>query len=119
MQGCTLLQRDNHASTPPLSFLQAGCPSCHPTNSVKALKANKQHKTGALFPMLVTHTPPYRINKQCCWQSVDGLSGDHARVVPVSTVQVKFSNLWLVIVQVVQVDRATFHPHRLAILLFG
>ena len=24
---------------PPLSFLQAGCPSCCPTNSVKALKA--------------------------------------------------------------------------------
>jgi len=24
-------QTDNHASTPPLSFLQAGCPSCHPT----------------------------------------------------------------------------------------
>jgi len=37
MQVCTLLQTDNHASTPPLSFLQAGCPSCHPTNSVKAL----------------------------------------------------------------------------------
>jgi len=34
-----LLQTDNHASTPPLSFLQAGCPSCRPTNSVKALKA--------------------------------------------------------------------------------
>jgi len=34
MQVCTLLQTDNHASTPPLSFLQAGCPSCHPTNSV-------------------------------------------------------------------------------------
>jgi len=34
------LQTDNHASTPPLkSFLQAGCPSCHPTNSIKALKA--------------------------------------------------------------------------------
>jgi len=30
---------DNHTSTPPLSFLQAGRPSCHPTNSVKALKA--------------------------------------------------------------------------------
>jgi len=30
---------DNHASIPPLSFLQAGCPSCRPTNSVKALKA--------------------------------------------------------------------------------
>ena len=39
MQVCTFLQTDNHASTPPLSFLQAGCPSCRPTNSVKALKA--------------------------------------------------------------------------------
>jgi len=38
MQVCTSLQTDNHASTPLLSFLQAGCPSCHPTNSVKALK---------------------------------------------------------------------------------
>jgi len=38
MQVCTSLQTDNHASTPPLTFLQAGCPSCHPTNSVKALK---------------------------------------------------------------------------------
>ena len=25
------------------SFLQAGCPSCHPTNSVKALKANNSY----------------------------------------------------------------------------
>jgi len=39
MQVFTSLQSDNHASTPPLSFLQAGCPSCHPTtSSVKALK---------------------------------------------------------------------------------
>ena len=38
MQACTSLQTDNHASTPPLSFLHAGCPSCRPTNSVKALK---------------------------------------------------------------------------------
>jgi len=41
MQVCTSLQTDNHASTPPLSFLQAGCPSCRPTNSVKALKASE------------------------------------------------------------------------------
>ena len=27
-------------STPSLSFLQAGCPSCRPTNSIKALKAS-------------------------------------------------------------------------------
>jgi len=40
MQVCTSLHTDNHASTPPLCFLQAGCPSCHPTNSVKALKAH-------------------------------------------------------------------------------
>jgi len=39
MQVRTLLQTDNHASTPPLGFLQAGCLSCHPTNSIKALKA--------------------------------------------------------------------------------
>jgi len=38
MQVCTSLQTDNHASTPPLSFLQAVCPSCCPSNSVKALK---------------------------------------------------------------------------------
>jgi len=39
MQVCISLQTDNHASTPPLSILQAGWPSCRPTNSVKALKA--------------------------------------------------------------------------------
>jgi len=39
VQVYTSLQTDNHASNSPLSFLQAGCPSCHPTNSVKALKA--------------------------------------------------------------------------------
>ena len=39
MQVCTSLQTDNHASIPPLTVLQAGCPSCCPTNSAKALKA--------------------------------------------------------------------------------
>ena len=38
MQICTSLQTNNHASTSLLSLLQAGCPSCRPTNSVKALK---------------------------------------------------------------------------------
>jgi len=41
MQVCTSLQTD--ASTSPLSFLQAGCPSCRPTNSVKALKVGLHH----------------------------------------------------------------------------
>ena len=40
MQVCTSLQTDNHASTPPLSFLLAACPSWRPTNSVKTLTAN-------------------------------------------------------------------------------
>jgi len=43
MHVCILLQTDNHTSPPPTNlFLQAGCPSCHPTNSVKALKAKWQ-----------------------------------------------------------------------------
>ena len=39
MQVCTSPQTDNHTSTPPLSFLQAVCRSCCPTNSIKALTA--------------------------------------------------------------------------------
>ena len=39
MQVCTSLQTENHASTHRSVFLQAGCPSCRPTNSIKALKA--------------------------------------------------------------------------------
>ena len=51
MQVCTSLQTDNHASTPPLSFLQAGCPSCRPTNSVKALdQPEVRYHSDALFP---------------------------------------------------------------------
>jgi len=43
-QVCTSLQTDNHTSTPALRFLQAGCPSCHPTNSTKALTAYSRKK---------------------------------------------------------------------------
>ena len=48
MQVCTSLQTHNHASTPPLSFLQAGCPSCRPTNSIKALKAKTKRLVNTL-----------------------------------------------------------------------
>jgi len=41
MHVCASLQTDNHTITPPVSFLQAGCRSCCPTNSVKAMKAKK------------------------------------------------------------------------------
>jgi len=52
MQVSTSLQTDNHASTPPLSFLQAGCPSCRPTNSVKALKAAAEEVISQKFLQL-------------------------------------------------------------------
>ena len=63
MQVCTLLQRDNHASTQPLSFLQAGCPSCHSTNSVKALKAisRELHADKNLSPSPTVPTIPVPI----------------------------------------------------------
>jgi len=41
MKVCTSLQTDNHASTPPLESLQAGCPSCRPNNTIKALKTEQ------------------------------------------------------------------------------
>jgi len=52
MQVCTSLQTDNHASYPPLSFLQAGCSSCRPTNSVKALKAAAEEVISQKFLQL-------------------------------------------------------------------
>jgi len=57
MQVCTLLQTDNHASTPRLCFLQAGCPSCRPTNSVKALKAHTSKLIVSLKGRNYFHTP--------------------------------------------------------------
>jgi len=49
MQVCTSLQTDNYASTPTAQFLQAGCPSCRPTNSVKALKAENLQAVKQIF----------------------------------------------------------------------
>ena len=73
------LQTDNHASTPPLSFLQDGCPSCHPTNSVKALKAKgvlptKWRQKPAGIDMnrnYVTVNLVYKANKNSCVSSLD------------------------------------------------
>jgi len=46
MQICTSRWTNSHASTPPLSFLQAGCPYCRPTSSFKALlEREKQNIT--------------------------------------------------------------------------
>ena len=69
MQVCTSLQTDNHASTPPLSFLQARCPSCRPTNSVKALKAKDP-----IDPICIS------VVKTPKWQK--GGSGEQASTIP-------------------------------------
>jgi len=50
---CTSLQADNHASTSPLSFFQAECPSCRQTNSVKALKAEFLLLVGLIFFFII------------------------------------------------------------------
>ena len=64
MHVCTSLQTDNHASTSPLSFLQAGCPSCRPTNSVKALKAKDRDHTTSFFctAIILPYSTQYRDN---------------------------------------------------------
>jgi len=57
MQFYISLQTDNHASTPPLSVLWAGCPSCRPTNSINALKAMESN----------THTHTHLFNNPLSW----------------------------------------------------
>ena len=42
---CTLLQTDNYTNTSSLDYLQAGCSSWRPSNSVKALKAKASKGT--------------------------------------------------------------------------
>jgi len=59
----------NSAHHPP--FLQAGCPSCHPTNSVKALKAISATATTAtlaakLIPFVRQSTSHQKTYQYCC-----------------------------------------------------
>jgi len=62
MQVCTLLQTENHTSTPPLRFLQAGCPFCRSTSRVKALKAQAlkaQHLFELNYGLFIDHSYYY------------------------------------------------------------
>jgi len=63
---CTLTQTHNHASVPPPSFLQAGCPSRHPTNSIKA------HQLTHTQNATLTWNYLYRWNERhfCYWVNV-------------------------------------------------
>jgi len=53
MQVCTLLQTDNHASTPPLSFFTGRMPLLPPNQSINALKGftiSYQQESMSLLP---------------------------------------------------------------------
>jgi len=75
---CTSLQTNNHASTSPLSFFTGRMPSCHPTNSVKALKAMAQWRSWCYYVIVVAKLfveqallrrrvcSPLMINRLCC-----------------------------------------------------
>ena len=81
MQVCTSLQTENHTSTPPLRFLQAGCPSCRPTNSIKALKAyrdirHKHHKLLLLLLLLLGCVCVYGSSDAAFWLLVHTAVGD-------------------------------------------
>jgi len=48
---CEMLQPNHHHQQTNIQFfLQAGCPSCRPTNSVKALKGKISHSLDLLTP---------------------------------------------------------------------
>jgi len=74
MQVCISLQTENHASTTPLSFLQAGCPFCRPSNSVKALKAKAlsdsllSRKSATEMPLKIS-VQLYRVMLPCVFLS--------------------------------------------------
>ena len=78
MQVSTSLQTDNHTSTPPLSFLQAGCPSCRPTNSVKALKAQVDKLSrGQKIHFTLDENIKQR---QCIWKLSCALCYSHMKI---------------------------------------
>ena len=57
-------------SSPPTNrhpvFLQAGCPSCHPTNSVKTLKG-KYHSMDLLTPSSPGGLPTFSLTTNSSW----------------------------------------------------
>jgi len=61
---------DNHANIPPLFFLQAGCPSWRPTNSVKALKAKSMGDRGFKKAYTGPRTGIYLPTKFGCDRSI-------------------------------------------------
>jgi len=107
---------DNHTNIPPLSFLQAGCPSCRPTNSVKALKAvycstnTGDIKPHSMYSFSAILTPTKYISvvcksdKQHIHSPAHTCSVNTCSVVMVSkfSLMVGFTKFWLPLTSVVQ-----------------
>ena len=71
MQASTLLQTDNHTSTPPLSFLQAGCPTCRPTVSKHWRK--KKITLNLLCEYQCTSSKFIRLRNQIEYKKIDSI----------------------------------------------
>jgi len=57
-------------SSPPktnIQFLQARCPSCHPTNSVKELKGKISHFMDLLTPSSSEGLPAFSLTTNSSW----------------------------------------------------
>jgi len=57
------LQSNHHQQT----NIQAGCPSCHPTNSVKALKGKMSHSMDLLTPSSPGGLPTLSLTTNSSW----------------------------------------------------
>ena len=61
------LQSNNHHQQTNIHFLQAGCPSCHPTNSVKAVKGKISHSMDLLTPSSPWGLPTLPLTTNSSW----------------------------------------------------
>jgi len=63
-----LQSNDHHHQLTNIQFLlQAGCPSCRPTNSVKALKGNISHSMDLLIPSSPGGLPTLSLTTNSSW----------------------------------------------------
>jgi len=62
-----LQSNDHHQQTNNKSFLQAGCLSCSPTNSVEALKGKISHSMDLLTPSLPGGLPTLSVTTNSSW----------------------------------------------------
>ena len=69
------LQSDHHHQQTNIQFLlQAGCPSCHPTNSVKAPNRKISHSMDLLTPSSPGGLPTLSLTTNSSWLPRGGLS---------------------------------------------